>query len=225
MSLHETYQQINNLYRLNIILTDDAIRMLDTISSSFNKTYMTVNSIQELEAKIRKIFPVPTSDKIIPQLNNVSRSFLSLENNLVEAKNITIRYVLTLILSSLKGKGRIDGYDITINILNDPILRALSPALPKFPYGTSLTDGTIIGMTEILSGYMRGTDDYVATVSRSLINLTPIQLDQFGIRFGLQNASIDFNNKFRMFIVQKGLALNKKIIGFMDLVDILSTLK
>lgn len=225
MSLHETYQQINNLYRLNIVLTDDAVRMLDNISLSFNKTYMNINSIQELEAKIKRIFPGPTSDKIIPQLNNVSRSFLSLENNLIEAKNITIRYVLTLILSSLKGRGRIDGYDVAVNILNDPILKALSAALPKFPYGNSITSGTIIGMTEILSGYMRGTDDYVATVSQSLVNLTPIQLDQFGMRFGLQNASIDFNNKFRMFIVQKGLDLNKKIIGFMDLVDILSTLK
>lgn len=225
MSLHETYQQINNLYRLNIVLTDDAVRMLDNISLSFNKTYMNINSIQELEAKIKRIFPGTTSDKIIPQLNNVSRSFLSLENNLVEAKNITIRYVLTLILLSLKGRGRIDGYDIAINILNDAILKALSPALPKFPYGNSITSGTIIGMTEILPGYMRGTDDYVATVSQSLINLTPLQLDQFGMRFGIQNASVDFSNKFRMFIVQMGLDLNKKQIGFMDLIDILSTLK
>ena len=225
MSLHETYQQIINLYRLNINLTADAIRMLDTISSSFNKTYMNVTSITELEIKIRRIFPLSTAEKIIPQLYGVSRSFLSLENNLAEAKNITIRYVQTLILSSLKGRGRIDGYDIAINVLNDPILGALSSALPKFPYGTSTTQGTVIGMTEVLPGYMRGTDDYVAKVSQSLINLTQAQLNQFGARFGLQNPSIDFNNKFRMFIVQKGLALNKLQIGFLDLIDILSTLK
>ena len=225
MSLHETYQQIINLYRLNIVLTDDAIRMLDTVVSSFNRSYMQVTSIQELEAKIRRIFPGPTAEKIIPQLYSVSRNFLSLENNLVEAKNITIRYVLNLILSSLKGRGRIDGYDIAINILNDSILKALFPALPKFPYGNSTTEGTTIGSTEVLSGYMRGTDDYVATVSQGLINLTYDQINQFGARFGLQNASVDFNNKFRMYIVQRGLDLNKYQIGFLDLVDILSSLK
>lgn len=213
------YQQIINLYRLNIILTNDAIRLLDTIVSSFNKTYLQITSIDELENKIKRIFPESTSSKIIPQLYNASRNFLSLENNLLEAKNVTIRYVLTLILSSLKNKGQIDAYDIAIKILTDATLSPLAPSLPKFPYGNSTISGVIIGNVEILSGYMRGLDDYIAK-----INLTPIQLEQLGNRLSIQNASFDFNNKFRIFIVEKGLTLNKPQIGFMDLIDVLSTL-
>lgn len=224
MSLAENYQSIINLYRLNITLTNDAIRMLDSIVTTFNNTYIQVSSISELEAKIRRIFLPEIADRLIKQLYGVSRGFLSHE--LDEAKKNTIYYALTLILSALKGKGVLDGYDIAMTILNNPNLQAFKPALPQFPYtGGSMATGAVVNNVNVLPGFFKGADDYIAALGKSLINATPLQLNQFGAQFGIQNASVDFNGKFRTMLLQRGLALNKPEIGFMDLIDILLTFK
>ena len=228
MSSAEVYKSIINLYRFNVQLTDDAVRLLDALVSAFDKTFIQVNSIQELEAKLRAIFPGPTSEKLISLLYNVARGYISQENTLIEAKKITVQYILILILKALNGKGLVDGYDIAMTILNDPLLRVLQPALPRFPYGKVQNDiiqPIFSGTVTILPGFVKGTDDYLAVITENFRNVTPAQLNKFGAQFGIQDAATDFYTKFRTMIIQRGLDLGKPVIGFLDLVDILSTFK
>jgi hypothetical protein len=226
MSLVGTYNSIININRLNIILTSDAIQMLDNIVTSLNKSYIDVNTIGELEDKIKRIFPRDVADRLIKQISGVSRIFIS--QDLTEAKRETIYSALSLILSSLRGKGIIDGYDIAMAILNTPNLQVFKPALPQFPYmasGSLPENATIINNVTILPGFLRGTDDYVATLNNNFINASPLQLDQLGAHFGIPNASVDFSNKFKKMIIQQGLNLGRSEIGFNDLIDILSKFK
>jgi hypothetical protein len=183
----DVYLQNITLKRFNIRLTQDAIRLLDQIVTAFNNTFADITTIEQLEAKIRSIFPPATADTLVPQLYNAARRYVSQEQTVIEAKNITVRYAITLILravAQMKPGQLIDVYDIATIIL-----QTFRAALPKFPYGRAneqIQQSILANGTTVLAGFMTGVEDYLVALQERLSNLTPQQLVLLGQRYGFQ---------------------------------------